>query len=147
MRPYLTVPLEGHIRQVWLYLCFIRYICDWNLQFLNNVIGDHSQFWLSCLSLNAFNLFGFPLFRFWAYLLKVIPETHWHTKFDIYVFIAIRIISKLSPLGPTGTRDAILSYPVLTWERGDNLSLSMNKGGNFISPWKVEITWYCFFHI
>ena len=43
--------------------------------------------------------------------MKVIPETHWHTKFDIYVFIAIRIISKLSPLGPTGTRDAILSSP------------------------------------
>ena len=55
-----------------------------------------------------FNLFGFPLFRFWAYLMKVIAETprvHWicYLRFyyyhwvdtstgrllDIYVFITI----------------------------------------------------------
>jgi hypothetical protein len=34
-------------------------------------------------------LFGFPIFRFWAYLMKVIPETRLRTKFDIYVFISL----------------------------------------------------------
>jgi len=64
----------------------------WNLQFLNNVIinrtkvllpqniGDLSKYWLSCLALwfycsQKFKLFGFPIFRFWAHLMKVIPET------------------------------------------------------------------------
>ena len=32
-------------------------------------------------------MFGFPIFRFWAYPMKVIQETLVHTKFDIYVFI------------------------------------------------------------
>jgi hypothetical protein len=70
---------------------FIRYIYDWNLQFLNNVIilklrfspsdiGDLSRFWLSCLGplfycSQIFKLFGFPNFRSWAYLMKVILET------------------------------------------------------------------------
>ena len=34
-----------------------------------------------------FKLFSFPIFRFWAYLMKVILKTHVHTKLDIYVFI------------------------------------------------------------
>jgi len=25
---------------------------------------------------NTFKLFGFPIFRIWAYLMKVIPEMH-----------------------------------------------------------------------
>ena len=32
-------------------------------------------------------MFGFPIFWFWAYPMKVIQETLVHTKFDIYVFI------------------------------------------------------------
>ena len=32
-------------------------------------------------------LFGFPIFRYWVYLMKVIPETCVHTKFDIYILL------------------------------------------------------------
>jgi hypothetical protein len=32
-----------------------------------------------------FKLFSFPIFWFWAYLMKVIPETRRTTKFEIYV--------------------------------------------------------------
>ena len=39
------------------------------------------------LFLPNFNLFGFPMFRFKAYLMKVIPETPVRTKFDIYDYI------------------------------------------------------------
>jgi len=28
------------------------------------------------VNFKTFKLFGFPIFRFWAYLMKVIPETH-----------------------------------------------------------------------
>ena len=41
-------------------------------------IGDVSRFWLSCLCplvsllLKSFKLFGFPIFRLWAYQMKVI---------------------------------------------------------------------------
>ena len=45
-------------------------------------IGDFSRFWLSCcldpLGLfcpQNFKLFGFPVFRYWAYLVKVFSET------------------------------------------------------------------------
>ena len=43
-------------------------------------IGDLSRFWLSCfgtlvLLLITLKLFGFSIFRFWAYLMKVVPET------------------------------------------------------------------------
>ena len=34
-------------------------------------------------------LFGFPIFRFWAYLMKIIPQMRRGAKFDSYVFIAI----------------------------------------------------------
>ena len=65
----------------------VMYIYYWNLQFLNNVninktkvlllIGDLIWFWLSCLGLlifllPIFKLFGFSIFRFWQYLMKVI---------------------------------------------------------------------------
>jgi hypothetical protein len=52
------------------------------LPFINlRYIGDLRWFWLPCLGSlvillpNTFKLFGFPIFRFWAYLIKVIPET------------------------------------------------------------------------
>jgi hypothetical protein len=56
-------------------------------------IGDLSRFWRSYLGslvyllAKLFKLFGFPTFRFWAYLMKVIPETR--TKFDIYVLFRV----------------------------------------------------------
>ena len=31
--------------------------------------------------------FGFPIFRFWAYLMNAIPETRRVHKFEIYAFI------------------------------------------------------------
>ena len=57
-------------------------------------ICDLSRFWLFSLrpfilSLpNTFELFCFPIFRFWAYLMKVIPETRrthwiWYLRFHI----------------------------------------------------------------
>jgi hypothetical protein len=36
------------------------------------------------------DLFGLPIFRFWANLMKVIPEMRCHTKFDIYRFFLIQ---------------------------------------------------------
>jgi hypothetical protein len=39
-----------------------------------------------------FKLFGFPVFRFWAFLIKVIPETCRATTFNIYVFIYIFVL-------------------------------------------------------
>ena len=70
---------------------FNRCMCYWNLQFLNNesIIKTkvllpqayNSRFLRSYLGslvyllANFFKLFGFPTFRFWAYLMKVIPET------------------------------------------------------------------------
>jgi hypothetical protein len=45
-------------------------------------IGDFSRFWLSCcvdplgfFCPQNFKLFGFPIFRYWAYLVKVFSET------------------------------------------------------------------------
>ena len=55
---------------------FIRYIYYWNCQFLNNVIINKTKVLLSQAYLTLADLlFGFPIFRFWPYLLKVIPET------------------------------------------------------------------------
>ena len=34
-----------------------------------------------------FKLFGFPIFWFWAYLMKLSQKLLIHTKFDIYVFL------------------------------------------------------------
>jgi hypothetical protein len=72
---------------------FIRYIYYWNLQFLSNAIinktkvllqqvgiDELNRCWLYCLGplvllLPPFLIIWFPIFRFWAYLMKVIPET------------------------------------------------------------------------
>ena len=34
-------------------------------------------------------LFGFPIFRFWVYLMKIIPEKMVDTKFDIYMILSV----------------------------------------------------------
>ena len=58
------------------------------------VIGDLSRFWWSYLGplvyllTTLLILFGFPTFRFWAYLMKVIPETRcahkiWYLRFIV----------------------------------------------------------------
>ena len=71
---------------------FIRYIYYRNIQYLNNVIINKTKIlhhqaevtlaafgypvlvrWFHCSQ--NFKLFGFPIFRFWAYLMQVIPET------------------------------------------------------------------------
>ena len=39
-----------------------------------------------------FKLFAFPVLRFWAYLMKIIPETCRATNFNIYVFIGIFVL-------------------------------------------------------
>ena len=57
-------------------------------------IGDLSRCWLSCLGplvycSQKFKLFGFPIFWFSAYIIKIIPEKCHTTKFDICVFITI----------------------------------------------------------
>ena len=54
------------------------------------LLPDLSRFWPSCIGpldllLPKFKLFGFPIFRFWPCLMKVITGTR--TKFYIYVFI------------------------------------------------------------
>ena len=36
-----------------------------------------------------FKSFGFPIFRFWEYLMKIIPEKMVHTKFDIYMILRV----------------------------------------------------------
>jgi len=63
----------------------IRYIHYWNLQckLSSSYMGNPRRFWLSCFrsfwfycSQDLKNILGFPIFRFWAYLMKVIPETH-----------------------------------------------------------------------
>ena len=55
------------------------------MKFMNNIFGDKFIpffFWPSCLGHFTFlltktsKLFGFPFFWLWAYLMKVIPETH-----------------------------------------------------------------------
>ena len=51
---------------------FIRYICYWNLQFLNNVISDKTMVFLSLESVIWWRLFQ----------KRVV-----HSKLDIYVFI------------------------------------------------------------
>jgi hypothetical protein len=51
---------------------FIRYICYWNLQFLNNVISDKTMVFLSLESVIWWRLFQ----------KRVV-----HPKLDIYVFI------------------------------------------------------------
>ena len=73
---------------------FNRYTCYWNLQFLNNEsiiktkvppssIGDLSRIYVGTLIYllaKPLKLFRFPTFRFWEYLMKVIPEmccAHW----------------------------------------------------------------------
>ena len=75
-------------------------------QFLNNIIiinknisyhpsgiGDLSRFLaILCSSLvsllpNTFKLFGFPIFRFWTYLMRLFQRRVARSKFDIYVFI------------------------------------------------------------
>ena len=67
-------------------------------------ICDLGLFWLSCLGPlvlflpDAFKLFGFPIFRFWAYLAKVFPETRcthliWYLRFyleSIQKFTSVR---------------------------------------------------------
>ena len=56
------------------------------------VTCNRNQFLLSCIGPlvlllpNAIKLFGFPIFLYWAYLMKVIPETHraysiWNLRF------------------------------------------------------------------
>ena len=71
---------------------FIRYIHYCMLQFLHNVIVDKTKVLRSQAEMNRvefgnpfqagwfycsqnFKLFGFPIFRFWTYLMKGIPET------------------------------------------------------------------------
>ena len=58
--------------------------------FPSSSIGVLYIFWLSCLGplvlLLANKQFGFPIFRFWAYLMKVIPEMRrshsmWYLRF------------------------------------------------------------------
>jgi hypothetical protein len=87
---------------------FIRYIWYWNLEFLNNVIIIKTkvllpQAWVTLakcvrsslgplvyLLRNFLILFGFPDFRLWEYLMKVIPETrhaHWIWYLRVYVVI------------------------------------------------------------
>jgi len=39
------------------------------------VSSTHSHYWHIVYYTQNFKLFGFPIFRFWAYLMKVIPET------------------------------------------------------------------------
>jgi hypothetical protein len=54
------------------------YIILIKLMFSSRGIGDHNRFWLSCfmpfhyIAPNIFKLFGFPIFRFWGYVMKVI---------------------------------------------------------------------------
>jgi hypothetical protein len=71
---------------------FIRYTYYRKIQYLNNVIINKTKIlhhqaevtltafgypvlvrWFHCSQ--NFKLFGFPIFRFWAYLMQVIPET------------------------------------------------------------------------
>jgi hypothetical protein len=53
--------------------CWLYYSCF----HLYSMLG----LWFYCSQ--SFKLFGFPIFRFWAYLMKHVVRT----KFDIYVFI------------------------------------------------------------
>jgi hypothetical protein len=60
---------------------FIRYIYYWNLQFINNVIIIKIILAMlvrpfSLLLQNSFKLLGFSVFRYWAYLMMFIPDTH-----------------------------------------------------------------------
>jgi hypothetical protein len=69
---------------------FIRYIYYWNLQFLYSVIIDKTKaplpraymtlaefgypvYAISFYWSQNFKLFGFPNFRYWVYLMKVVP--------------------------------------------------------------------------
>jgi hypothetical protein len=59
-------------------------------------IGDLGRFGISCLGPlvfllpKTFKLFGFQIFRLWAYLMKVIPGTRRvRTNFDFYVFFIL----------------------------------------------------------
>ena len=53
---------------------------------------------------NTLNLFGFPIFRSWAYPMKVIPYTGKRIKLDIYICITI-----------TGSIPLLVDYKSLTW--------------------------------
>ena len=53
------------------------------------------------LALKDFELFGFQLFGFWAYLMKVIQET----RRDIYIFIQIVMVNN-------STKRTITSHPL-----------------------------------
>ena len=85
---------------IYIYVC-INYL---NLQFLNNVVIDKTKVLLPHVSVTLADsgypvqalwfyssqhpkLFGFPICRFWAYLMKVIPETrraHYNTSVPGY---------------------------------------------------------------
>ena len=101
-------------------ILFIKYVCHWHLQFLNHVIIIKTKVLLPqtyltladvggtvqsfrFLALKDFKLFGFLIFWFWEYLMKVIPEKRrahyiWYLRFYYYHWVDASTGCIISPV-------------------------------------------------
>ena len=84
-------------------------------------IDDPNLFWLLCsgslvlLLPKTINLFSFPIFWLWAYLMKVIPDTHrCKLIFYIYIFLFIKY-STIPQISSTRTTSSHLTQGILSY--------------------------------